>query len=186
MTNTTNNTDSAAYRPTEDDDDEWCANTWHAEFEIGGITIYDTGERVASPASAHPCIDPVQWLLYEHDDGRYAVAPTAEQATFTIGEPAWHRIGPVEIRVPASAQPPVALTDEQITQIALGCGYTMGDVWIPMLRDFAAALLAKQPPVAVLTDAQLDEIYLVAQDSRPLSEFREEAKRILSTGEAQS
>lgn len=34
-------------------------------------------------------------LLYEHDDGRYAVASTAEDATFTRDDPAWHRLGPV-------------------------------------------------------------------------------------------
>lgn len=38
-----------------------------------------------------------EWLLYEHDDGRYAVAPTAEAATFAKGDPVWHRVGPVEV-----------------------------------------------------------------------------------------
>lgn len=37
------------------------------------------------------------WLLYEHDDGRHAVAPSAEAATFAKGDPAWHRVGPVDV-----------------------------------------------------------------------------------------
>jgi hypothetical protein len=37
------------------------------------------------------------WTLFEHDDGRYAVAPSAEAATFTRGDPGWHRVGPVEM-----------------------------------------------------------------------------------------
>lgn len=48
----------------------------------------------------------VDWLLYEHDDGRYAVAQTAEDATFTRGEPAWHRVGPVTIYGRAAVAPP--------------------------------------------------------------------------------
>ncbi len=40
---------------------------------------------------------PPEWLLYEHDDGRYAVAPSAEAATFARGDPAWHRVGPVAV-----------------------------------------------------------------------------------------
>jgi len=39
----------------------------------------------------------MNWLLYEHDNGRYAVAPSAEAATFANGAPAWHRVGPVAV-----------------------------------------------------------------------------------------
>lgn len=38
-----------------------------------------------------------EWLLYEHNDGRHAVAPSAEAATFAKDDPAWHRVGPVEV-----------------------------------------------------------------------------------------
>jgi hypothetical protein len=38
---------------------------------------------------------PADWLLYEHSDGRHAVAPSAE--AFARGDPAWHRVGPVEV-----------------------------------------------------------------------------------------
>lgn len=41
------------------------------------------------------------WLLYEHDDGRHAVAPSAEAATFAHGDHAWHRVGPVEVPAPS-------------------------------------------------------------------------------------
>lgn len=40
---------------------------------------------------------PMTWLLYEHEDGRFAAAPNAETATFTLGDPGWHRVGPVEM-----------------------------------------------------------------------------------------
>jgi Lar family restriction alleviation protein len=36
-------------------------------------------------------------VLYEHEDGRYAVAPSDESATFTSGDPKWHRVGPVTL-----------------------------------------------------------------------------------------
>lgn len=50
------------------------------------------------------------WLLYEHDDGRHAVAPTAESATFSKGDPAWHRVGPVEVPATDARKPlPVEL-----------------------------------------------------------------------------
>jgi hypothetical protein len=44
------------------------------------------------------------WLLYEHEDGRFAAAPNAETATFTLGDPGWHRVGPVEM-VKVAANP---------------------------------------------------------------------------------
>ncbi|APR39986.1 hypothetical protein [Paraburkholderia sp. SOS3] len=37
-------------------------------------------------------------VLYDHEDGRYAVAPSDEAATFTIGDPKWHRAGPVTLQ----------------------------------------------------------------------------------------
>lgn len=39
----------------------------------------------------------VAWMLYEHDDGRLAVAPTPEAATFARGDPAWHRVGSIDV-----------------------------------------------------------------------------------------
>lgn len=41
-------------------------------------------------------------MLYEHEDGRYAVAESAELAIFAADDPKWHRVGPVEIVKPAS------------------------------------------------------------------------------------
>lgn len=35
------------YRRDLADEDEWCAKVWRAEFEIGGVVVYDTGERAA-------------------------------------------------------------------------------------------------------------------------------------------
>ncbi|WP_176031647.1 hypothetical protein [Burkholderia vietnamiensis] len=48
--------------------------------------------------AAHPGQpEPREAILYAHDDGRYAVAPSAEAADFTRDEPAWHRVGPVAV-----------------------------------------------------------------------------------------
>lgn len=35
--------------------------------------------------------------LYEHEDGRYAVAHGTESPAFTHGDPKWHRVGPVDV-----------------------------------------------------------------------------------------
>jgi hypothetical protein len=44
-----------AYRKDLADDDEWSnEGIWSAEFEIGGITIYDLGEPFRQSASAQP------------------------------------------------------------------------------------------------------------------------------------
>lgn len=40
---------------------------------------------------------PAEAILYEHDDGRYRVARSAEEAEFTRDEPVWHRAGPVDV-----------------------------------------------------------------------------------------
>lgn len=42
-----------------------------------------------------------QWLLYEHEDGRHAAAPSANAATFATGDPRWHRVGPLAVALPA-------------------------------------------------------------------------------------
>lgn len=42
-----------------------------------------------------------EWLLYEHEDGRYAAAPTVNAARFASGNPAWHRVGPVSVHIAA-------------------------------------------------------------------------------------
>ena len=53
--------------------------------------------------------------LFEHADGRYAVAAGSESPTFTQGDPAWHRVGPVDVSAlsvapaVASALPSVAV-----------------------------------------------------------------------------
>lgn len=41
-----------------------------------------------------------QWLLYEHEDGRHAAAPSANAATFAAGDPRWHRVGPLAVALP--------------------------------------------------------------------------------------
>jgi hypothetical protein len=43
--------------------------------------------------------------LYEHEDGRYAVAPGVESPAFTHNDPAWHRLGPVDVSALASPAP---------------------------------------------------------------------------------
>lgn len=87
------------------------------------------------------------WLLYEHDDGRHAVAPSAEAATFAHGDPAWHRVGPVE--APASTtgsavvptEPTQAMLEAGAMRVAMNQQYVgtaeakAGMVW----RDMVAA-----------------------------------------------
>lgn len=48
-------------------------------------------EKQISPASPA--------LLFEHEDGRYAVNPD------TTGDPKWHRVGPVDVFQPSAATP---------------------------------------------------------------------------------
>lgn len=38
-----------------------------------------------------------QAVLYEHHDGRRAVATSADAANFTRDDPGWHRAGPVDV-----------------------------------------------------------------------------------------
>jgi len=44
-----------------------------------------------------------QWLLFEHEDGRYAAAP-GRDAAFAAGDPRWHRVGPVAVALPQARQ----------------------------------------------------------------------------------
>ncbi|WP_436407955.1 hypothetical protein [Burkholderia oklahomensis] len=60
------------------------------ELQARGYGVVDL---VAHPGQPEPRAA----LLYEHDDGRYAVAPSAEEAHFTRDDPAWHRVGPVTV-----------------------------------------------------------------------------------------
>ncbi|TCK87318.1 hypothetical protein [Paraburkholderia sp. BL9I2N2] len=54
------------------------------------------------------------------------------------------------------------------------------DTWWALWKEARAT---STRPVAALTGEQLDEIYLIAQDSRPLSEFKEEVRALLTTAE---
>jgi hypothetical protein len=53
-------------------------------------------------------------LLYEHEDGRYRVAPAGNAAV--AGDPRWHRMGPVEIADPCmkAAAPMLAALRELV------------------------------------------------------------------------
>ena len=52
---------------------------------------------LTAPATAEQPAQPL--FVFEHEDGRYAVGP--EGAAFTVGEPAWHRLGVVSLLVAA-------------------------------------------------------------------------------------
>ncbi|WP_244361749.1 hypothetical protein [Burkholderia pseudomallei] len=60
------------------------------ELQARGYGVVDLAAHPGQP-------EPRAALLYEHDDGRYAVAPSAEEAHFTRDDPAWHRVGPVTV-----------------------------------------------------------------------------------------
>jgi hypothetical protein len=44
--------------------------------------------------------------LYEHEDGRYAVAAGQKSPAFTYGDPKWHRVGPVDVSALAASATP--------------------------------------------------------------------------------
>lgn len=67
----------------------------------GETTVISVGRAIE--AKVLEKLGTSDWLLYEHDDGRHAVASTAEAATFAHGDPAWHRVGPVAIHPKAAA-----------------------------------------------------------------------------------
>jgi hypothetical protein len=56
------------------------------------LEAYEALARLVTRAAGAPV---AEWLLYEHDDGRHAVAPGVAALAFTAGEPGWHRVGPV-------------------------------------------------------------------------------------------
>lgn len=60
----------------------------------------------------------VQWLLYEHEDGRYATAPSADAATFAVADPKWHRVGPVGVALHALGQQvePSVIQDSEVLE----------------------------------------------------------------------
>ena len=44
--------------------------------------------------------EPTGPMLYEHQDGRYAIAPRPDLASFVTGDPGWTRLGRISIVVP--------------------------------------------------------------------------------------
>lgn len=83
-------------------------------------------------------------LLYEHDDGRYAVNPV------TTGDPGWRRLGPVDVSALASA-PAADLTDDQIDACVGNLGMAPYSVLAgpDEIRKFARKLLgatSESPP----------------------------------------
>lgn len=68
----------------------------HKFCEVNGLPSPGHSSGVAPPQP------PSDWLLFEHDDGRFAAAPNDRAADFTRGDPAWHRAGLVTIH---GAQP---------------------------------------------------------------------------------
>ena len=71
------------------------------------LTVHCLSPLIAAPATAEQPAEPL--FIFERDDGRYAVGP--EGAAFTVGEPAWHRLGVVSLLVAAPVAE--ALTDSQ-------------------------------------------------------------------------
>lgn len=82
-------------------------------------------------------------LLYEHEDGRYAVNPD------TTGDPGWHRLGPVDLGA-------LAAQDQEAEPIAEICSAShdaaeFGERAIRPLRtidsfDYGTKLYAGHPP----------------------------------------
>lgn len=88
---------------------QWCS------FCGEGVTSFCRGKPIAGqecpvdfPPSAPVLAEPVEALLYEHEDGRQAVA--FGHAAFTDSDPQWHRVGPVEVH--GGAQEPPAVQEK--------------------------------------------------------------------------
>ncbi len=83
-----------------EDDKEEIFESIKAYSDMRARQALSTQYVARSPAMAAEAVAiPSEALLFEHDDGRYAVALTAEDATFAHCEPAWHRVGPVNVPI---------------------------------------------------------------------------------------
>lgn len=76
----------------------------------------------ASQAASHSAPAERTATLFEHDDGRYAVSPGTESPAFTRNDPAWHRVGPVDVSALAPAEP-VAVAKALRRAFSLGQTY---------------------------------------------------------------
>lgn len=53
-------------------------------------------DSLNAPIDRHSVVTPAA-ILYEHCDGRRAVVSHPQAAGFAVGDPSWHRAGPVDI-----------------------------------------------------------------------------------------
>ncbi len=133
-----------------------------------------------------------QCLLYEHDEGRYAIAASADLADFAIGNPAWHRVGPIEIvRLPVVSTPaqpasPKVTDLREMLRSLQACELTVSRaselimLWLAwkysddMLPPVTPEAVPAQP-VAAVRDAALEEAARVieahSEKSWPGTEF---------------
>ena len=67
-------------------------------LDVGNLAmmLHQRGEAILAAPQAS-----AEWVLFEHDDGGMAAAPSADAATFTVNDPAWHRFGPVTLMTDA-------------------------------------------------------------------------------------
>lgn len=77
----------------------------------------------------------VQLWLYEHDDGRYAVAPV--KSSFLHDDPLWGRVGPVEVQGAIARTKPVEAGAEALTLAEIEAAFIKaGCVWISQGRHW--------------------------------------------------
>jgi hypothetical protein len=76
-------------------------------------------QEIKDAGPSAPAVNaPAQWFLFEHEDDRYAVSSSSEQATFAAGFPGWHRVEPMEVHgIVTPAAIGQTLTDQQRTTI---------------------------------------------------------------------
>ncbi|MEK6419980.1 MAG: hypothetical protein V4801_10265 [Burkholderia gladioli] len=124
------------------------------EENAGEVTRRCKALRALLTAPSAAASLPITGLLYEHDDGRWAVAADAESAHFARDVPEWHRQGPVEIHMPlprAAAVPvgwklvPVEPTAEQ-RRVAFPWTDAPSGVYRAMLDAAPAAPVAEPMP----------------------------------------
>lgn len=76
---------------------------WLLSFKAGYMEDEILDLRRALAAQPRTPDAPIDMVLFEHEDGRHAVALTPESAKFSRDDPKWHRVGPVSLYTESAA-----------------------------------------------------------------------------------
>ncbi len=104
--------------------------------------------------------------LFEHDDGRYAVAPGTGSPEFTQDDPAWHRVGPVDVSAvaPSASTPAPAATKPRAKAAPVAPAYTRPvQTFFPEVGKTAEERLAALRATLQAADEKLEAAYDAAE-----------------------